>query len=53
MFKVLVWDYTGVSARWMERFVEKNIELVGTITPAEPVPEILLKKKRLGLVVDF
>ena len=54
MFKVLVWDYTGVSAQWMERFAEKkDIELVGTITPAEPVPEILLSKNAWDWLLIF
>ena len=44
MFKVLIWDYVGVSSQWMEQVADmKDIEVVGTITPTEPTPEILLK----------
>ena len=44
MFKVLIWDYVGVSAQWFEQVADKkDIEVVGTITPTEPTPEILLK----------
>lgn len=44
MFKVLLWDYAGISAQWLEQVADmKDIEVVGTITPSEPAPEILLK----------
>lgn len=44
MFKVLVWDYTGISKQWLEQVADmKDIEVVDTITPAAPAPEILLK----------
>ena len=44
MFKVLVWDYVGISEQWMQRFADmKDIEIVATITPHAPTPEILLK----------
>lgn len=43
MFKVLVWDYVGVSAQWLEQVVDmKDVKIVGTITPNEPAPKILL-----------
>lgn len=32
--KVLVCDYTGISAQWLENFaIKQNLEIVGTITP--------------------
>ena len=41
MFKVLVWDYTGISAQWLEQVADmKDIEVVGTIKPKEHVPDI-------------
>ena len=54
MFKVLIWDYTGISARWMERVADKkNIEVVGTIAPQEPVPESLLAKDAWDWLLIF
>lgn len=44
MFKVLICDYAGVSAQWLEQAADmKNIEVIDTITPKDAVPEILLK----------
>ena len=44
MIKVLIWDNTGDSPKWCETYLEKiGVEIVQTITPSEPVPEILLK----------
>jgi len=44
MFKVLIWDYVGVSTQWLEQAADKKeIEIVGTMTPETPVSEILLK----------
>ena len=41
MFKVLIWDYTGVSAQWLEQAADmKYIKVVGTITPKDAVSEI-------------
>ena len=32
MFKVLIWDHMGISAQWLERFLDmKFIDVVGTI----------------------
>ena len=32
--KVLVCDYAGISAQWLEQFaIKENLEVVGTITP--------------------
>ena len=45
MFKVLVWDYTGISAQWLEQAADmKYVEVVGTITSKDRVPELLLKR---------
>ena len=42
MFKVLIWDYVGVSEQWLEQVADKkDIEVVGTMTPKDPVPELL------------
>lgn len=44
LFKVLIWDYAGVSSHWLEQVINKKyVEVIGTITTAEPVPEILFK----------
>ena len=54
MFKVLIWDYTGISAQWLEQVADKkDIEVVGTITPKEPVPEILLKRDAWDWLLIF
>ena len=44
MFKILIWDYAGISAQWLKQAADmKYIKVVGTITPKDRVPEILLK----------
>lgn len=44
MFRVLIWDYTGESAKWCERNLDKNeIQIIQTITPSELVLEILVQ----------
>lgn len=54
MFKVLVWDYMGVSTQWLEQMTNrKQIEVVGTITPSESAPEILLKKDAWDWLLIF
>lgn len=54
MFKVLIWDYTGISAQWMEQVADmKDIEVVGTITPGSPAPEILLKRDAWDWLLIF
>ncbi len=54
MFKVLIWDYTGISAQWLNQVADmKDIEVVGTIKPNEPVPEILLKRDAWDWLLIF
>ena len=54
MFKVLIWDYTGESSQWLDRVADKkDIEIVGTITPEEPVPEILLNREAWDCLLIF
>ena len=54
MFKVLIWDYTGISAQWLDQVADKkDIEVVGTIKPKEPVPEILLKRDAWDWLLIF
>lgn len=44
IFRVLIWDHTGESAKWCEKNLDKNeVEIIHTITPAELVPEILVQ----------
>ena len=44
MQKVLIWDHTGNSSKWVENYLEtKDTEIVRTITPKESAPEILLR----------
>ena len=44
MFKVLIWDFTGISSQWLEQVADKKfMEVVDTITPDKAAPEILLK----------
>ncbi len=54
MFKVLLWDYLDVSNLWFEQAADKdNIEIVGKITPAEPVPKILLEQDKWDWLLIF
>lgn len=54
MFKVLIWDYTGTSRQWWEQAADKkDIEVVATITPSDPAPEILLKKDAWDWLLIF
>ena len=54
MFKILVWDYLGVSSQWLEQVADKkDVEIVGTITPSESAPEILLKKDAWDWLLIF
>ena len=54
MFKVLIWDYTGESSQWLDRVADKkDIEIVGTITPEESVPEILLNREAWDCLLIF
>lgn len=47
MFKVLVWDFTGISAQWLNQVADKKyIDVVATLTPESSdklTSEILLK----------
>lgn len=54
MFKVLIWDYMGVSAQWLEKVIDKKyVEVIGTITPQESVPEILFKSDEWDWLLIF
>ncbi|MBE8953975.1 MAG: FkbM family methyltransferase [Quinella sp. 1Q7] len=57
MFKVLIWDYTGISSRWLNQVVDmKDINIVGTIdtlTPEESAAEILLSKDAWDWLLIF
>lgn len=54
MNKVLIWDHTGESPKWCEKFLEKSdVEIVQTITSADPVPELLLKKNAWDWLLIF
>ena len=54
MFKVLIWDYVGVSAQWLDHVADKkDIEVVATMTPKDPVPELLLKRDAWDWLLIF
>lgn len=54
MFKVLVWDFTGTSAQWIDNVVDKkDVEIVATITPNAPPSEILLKRDAWDWLLIF
>lgn len=54
MNRVLIWDYTGISAQWLDQVADKSdIEVVATMTPKESVPEILLKKNSWDWLLIF
>ena len=54
MNRVLIWDSTGGSSKWCGTFLEKNdVEVIHTIMPSDPVPEILLKKDAWDWLLIF
>lgn len=53
MFKILIWDYTGDSAAWCEKYLEKDVEVIQTVKPAQLVPEILLQKDSWDWLLIF
>ena len=54
MFKVLIWDYVGISKQWLNQNADKkDIDIVATITPNEPVPELLLKRDAWDCLLIF
>lgn len=54
MFKILVWDFMGTSAQWIDQFIDKkDVEIVTTITPKEPPSEILLKRDAWDWLLIF
>ena len=57
MFKVLVWDYTGISSQWLEQYIDMNdINIVGTIhtlTPEEPAAKILISTDAWNWLLIF
>ena len=54
MFKVLIWDYTGISAQWLNQIADKKyIEVVGTIKPKEHVPDIFLQPNAWDWLLIF
>lgn len=54
MQKVLLWDNSGDSPKWCKKFLDmKDVEIVHTITPAEPAPEILLRRDAWDWLLIF
>ena len=54
MFKILIWDFTGTSAQWIDNVVDKkDVEIVATITPNAPPSEILLKRDAWDWLLIF
>ena len=54
MFKVLIWDYVGVSAQWLNQVADKKyIDVVATMTPDKPAQEILLKRDNWDCLLIF
>lgn len=54
MFKVLIWDFTGTSAQWIDLNIDKkDVEIVATITPNVPPSEILLKRDAWDWLLIF
>ena len=54
MFKILIWDYAGISAQWLEQVADmRDIEVVGTIKPSEPVPKLLLETDKWNWLLIF
>ena len=53
MNRVLIWDSTGESPKWCGTYLEKDVEVVHTIRPSDPVPEILLQKDSWDWLLIF
>ena len=54
MFKILIWDYTGISAQWLKQAVDmKYIEVVRTIKPKEHLPEIFFDTNEWDWLLIF
>ena len=54
MFKILVWDNLGISNDWLNQVADmKDIEVVDTLTPDKPAPEILLKTDAWNWLLIF
>ena len=53
MFKVLIWDYTGDSPNWCKTYLDKDVEVVQTITPSDLVPEIFIQKDSYNYLLIF
>ena len=54
MNRVLIWDYTGISAQWLKQFADiKDIEIVATMTPSESAPKILLETEKWDWLLIF
>lgn len=54
MNKVLIWDHTGESPKWCEKYLEKkDVEIVQTITSDDSMPELLLKKDAWDWLLIF
>ncbi len=54
MFKVLILDSIGISAKWLEEFADtKYIDVIGTITPQEPVSKVLLNQDAWDWLLIF
>ena len=54
MFNVLIWDHTGDSPKWLERYIDKNaVKVIKTITPTELIPEVLLQSDSWDWLLIF
>lgn len=53
MFKVLVWDYVGISTQWIKQFADRDIKIVGTMTPQKNSSKLLLKRDAWDWLLIF
>jgi len=54
MQKVLIWDNTGNTPAWCKKYLDMtDVDIVHTITPAEPAPEILLRRDAWDWLLIF
>ena len=53
MNRVLIWDYTGESPNWRKTYLEKDVEVIQTITPQGTAQEILLQKNSWDWLLIF
>lgn len=53
MYKVLIFDCTGESSMWCKIFLNKDVEVIKTITTSDRIPNILFQKNSWDWLLIF